>query len=103
MMVVLFVGLAVILVVLVRLIGIVKNSGAGNQRIPAGEKPALAPVAAGPSAEQGVPGEIVAAIAAAVSCLYDGKPAVIREIRRADRSARSPWAAAGLLENTRPF
>lgn len=54
-----------------------------------------------PAVEEGIPGEVVAAIAAAVACVLPG--ARIASVRRAARPARSAWSMAGLLENTKPF
>ncbi|MGN0537988.1 MAG: OadG family protein [Acutalibacteraceae bacterium] len=52
--------------------------------------------------EDGISGEVVAAIAAAVDYIYGEKPHKIKSVKRT-KSARSAWAAAGLRENTRPF
>lgn len=54
-----------------------------------------------PRVEAGIPGEVVAAIAAAVAVLEGGN-VTVRSIRR-ERVGRPSWAAAGILENTRPF
>lgn len=51
--------------------------------------------------ENGIPPEVIAAISAAVACIYPG--ATIRSLRRAPERPRSCWQTAGLLENTRPF
>ena len=55
-----------------------------------------------PSAEEGIPEEVVAVIAAAVAAVY-GKSgrAKIKSIKKA--GGRSAWANAGVLDNTRPF
>ncbi len=50
-----------------------------------------------------IPGEIIAVIAAAVASLGDGKVYRVRKVTRTPVSGRTPWATAGLLENTRPF
>lgn len=50
-----------------------------------------------------IPGEIIAVIAAAVASLGDGKVYRVKKVTRTPVSGRTPWAAAGLLENTRPF
>ena len=54
----------------------------------------------------GIPGEIIAAIAAAVASL-EGEGAVIRGIRRiaapAAKSRRGAWGDAGVREHTTPF
>lgn len=60
-----------------------------------------APKETAPAAQAGIPGEIVAAIAAAVACLEPG--AVVTSVRRAPQGGVSAWKLAGLLENTRPF
>lgn len=50
-----------------------------------------------------IPGEIIAVIAAAVASLGDGKTYRVKKVTRAPVAGRTPWAAAGLLENVRPF
>ena len=52
----------------------------------------------------GVPAEVVAAISGAIACLCGGNATVvgIRPSKR-DRSGRSAWSMAGLLDNTRAF
>lgn len=52
--------------------------------------------------EDGITGDVVAAIAAAVATVSEGRNVSIRSIRR-DKSARPAWASAGVMENTRPF
>ena len=49
-----------------------------------------------------IPGEIIAVIAAAVDAMYREKPHKIKSVRKS-RPARSAWAKAGMLQNTRPF
>ncbi len=51
-----------------------------------------------------IPGEIVAVIAAAVDSMYtsSGSKVKIKSISKASNT-RSPWANAGILDNTRPF
>ncbi len=53
------------------------------------------------TSENAVPPEVIAAIAAAVACVYPG--AHICYLRRMPEKPRSAWQTAGLLENTRPF
>lgn len=56
-----------------------------------------------PAVEAGIPGEVVAAIAAAVACLEgEGTSYKLKSVRRA-AAVRPVWGAAGLAENTRPF
>lgn len=56
-------------------------------------------------AQQGISGEVVAAISAAVYAI-EGEGAVIRSITPKKQSpigVRNPWAQAAVIENTRPF
>ena len=55
-----------------------------------------------PAVSGGIPGEVIAAISAAVYCMF-GEGAKVKSVRRQQRSGRSAWSMAGLLENTRPF
>lgn len=56
-----------------------------------------------PVVQSGVSDEVVAVIAAAVAAMTpEGTRYAIRSVRRA-KGERSVWAAAGLMENTRPF
>ena len=56
------------------------------------------------SADDGVSGEVVAAIAAAISVMYSGtgKKPVIKSVKKSG-SRRSAWASAGIADNTRSF
>ena len=68
---------------------------------------ASAPAAPAPSpaVEAGIPGEVVAAISAAIFSLEGGN-AVVREIRRVPQSGgsrRGAWGDAGVIQATRPF
>lgn len=54
-----------------------------------------------PVAEAGISEEVVAAISAAVYCMYPG--AAVKMIRRSGQNPQSAWKMAGLLESTRPF
>lgn len=61
------------------------------------------PAAVFDSAEEEIPGEVLAAISAAVYCMFpQGSVTSVRRSVSAGRT-RSPWGMAGLLENTRPF
>ena len=68
-------------------------------------KAAAAPAPAAPAADGSIPGEIVAAIAAAVASLGEGL--TIRGIRRVSKnqagSRRGVWGDAGVSQNTTPF
>ncbi len=52
--------------------------------------------------EDEIPGEIIAAIAAAVDAVYGDKAHTIRSVRRS-RTTRSAWGNSGVLQNTGPF
>lgn len=58
---------------------------------------------AAPAVQQGISGEIIAAIAAAVTAYEGGKPVSIRAIKVKNVSGRNPWAAAAMADNARPF
>jgi sodium pump decarboxylase gamma subunit len=74
------------------------------------EKPSVAPVKApapvatpAPVVEEGISGEVVAAISAAV-CATEGSSAVICSIRKKNPiTSRNPWAQSAVIENTKPF
>ena len=73
---------------------------------PRAAAPAPAPAApAAPAVEAGIPGEVVAAIAAAVYCL-EGSAVTVRSVRRLPQPAasrRGAWGDAGVRQNTQPF
>lgn len=116
------IGLAVLFIAVVALIVIVRKIAA--EKTPAQPEkvhrivvpqavPVRAAVPAQPVVQEGIPGAVVAAIAGAVWAVYGQGASSIREIRREETAAapvgrcahpvRSAWAAAGLLESTRPF
>ena len=68
------------------------------------EKPAKA-VKAQPVAVADNDDEIIAVIAAAVYSIYEGsgKKPIIRSIKPARASGRSPWSTAGLMNNIKSF
>lgn len=67
------------------------------------EKAAAKPAApAAPAVQEGIPGEVIAAIAAAVDYTYGAGTHTIRAVRRVPQN-RSAWGSAGLAESTRPF
>ena len=116
-MVITFVML-IILTFLIKIYGtIVYNAQNKNKQEPTKEEPSQAPAAApvaaavtaaapvsAPAVEGGIPQEVIAAIAVAVYTTTGGTQ-VVKSVRRAASpvSSRSVWAAAGLLESTRPF
>ena len=84
-----------------------KKKSANNNTPPAPPAPKAAPRAAvkapaAPAGQDGIPGEVIAAIAAAVDYTYGAGTHVIRTVRRVPQN-RSAWGSAGLAENTRPF
>ena len=66
--------------------------------------PAAAPARAAapaPYVEEGIPAEVVAAIAAAVACM-DGGKYTLRSLTRA-KDGRGAWGLAGVISGTDPF
>ncbi len=100
-------GFVIILIVLFALIAAVRSYGSALNEISKkinGKPQNHASASAGVgSVQNGIPEEVVAAIAAAVYTLYGSAGHTITSIKRSERPARSAWATAGLLENTRPF
>lgn len=118
---VLFTGLVVVFAILIILVFIcwllgkimyaVTNRDKGDTDKPSAPAPkAPAPKAAKKSSSSpvmsvaaGIPGEVVAAISAAIACMMGGnKPFAIRSVKRS-KGTRNAWNAAGIAENTRPF
>jgi Na+-transporting methylmalonyl-CoA/oxaloacetate decarboxylase gamma subunit len=67
-------------------------------------KEAAAPAAAdAPEVEEGIPGEIVAAIAAAVYAMGNGKYTLRAVHRAANSDGRGAWGRAGTSDTTAPF
>jgi hypothetical protein len=62
------------------------------------------PVQEAPVIEKGIPGEVIAVIAAAVAMMF-GAGVRVAGIRRSTRSGagKAAWRNAGVSENTRPF
>ncbi|WRS27454.1 OadG family transporter subunit [Oscillospiraceae bacterium MB08-C2-2] len=101
-------GMLVTVLLLVRLMNMIKDS-TGTQV----QQPALAVAASGSAAPsvsaqgEDFSEETVAAITAAVACLWGQEssqnPFVITRISSVGRAARSEWSAAGMRQNTRSF
>ena len=74
--------------------------------VPAQKAPPVAKAEAAapaPKVQSGIPGEVVAAIAAALACMGGGeKKFAIRSIKRA-KKGRNAWSSAGVMSNTEPF
>lgn len=60
------------------------------------------PAAPQPVVEQGISGEVVAAITAAIVA-SEGTGVTVRSIKKKKVSGRNPWAQAANIDNTRPF
>ena len=56
-----------------------------------------------PVVEQGISGEVVAAITAAITASEGLNQFVIRSVKRKDVGSRNPWARAAVNDNTRSF
>lgn len=110
-------GMLVALCLIITLEGKIFDAMNAKKNPPKAPKAASAPKAAAPAPKAeapvqaaapagGIPGEIIAAIAAAVASL-EGEGAVIRSIRRiaapAAKSRRGAWGDAGVREHTTPF
>lgn len=82
-----------------------KGKEAKQEAAPKVSAPVSKPVPAAPAVEEGIPGEVIAAIAAAVYCTEGVPFSAVKSIRRSRRAGgtRSAWGMAGILENTRPF
>ena len=110
-------GMLVALCLIITLESKIFDAMNAKKNPPKAPKAASAPKAAAPAPKAeapvqaaapagGIPGEIIAAIAAAVASL-EGEGAVIRGIRRiaapAAKSRRGAWGDAGVREHTTPF
>lgn len=73
----------------------------GNDDVPVEKVQNLAPKPI-PVVEQGISGEVVAAITAAIVA-SEGKGVVVHSIKRKNVGGRNPWAQAANIDNTRPF
>lgn len=118
-------GIAIVLGVLIVLIGVFSGFGKlvsnmeaaakkknakkndGDAVTVKSEMPKAAPIQAQaqpkPVIEDGISGEVVAAITAAVVASEGTGNVVIRSVKRKDVGSRNPWARAAVIENTRSF
>ena len=95
-------GVLVLLYLLITLEGIIFTSVDRRKKgAPAPKKKAAAPKA--PVVEAGIPGEVVAAIAAAIACMDGGEHYTLRSVKRTRVSGRSAWGQAGVVAYTEPF
>ena len=69
------------------------------------EAPAAAEAKAAPApvVEQGISGEVVAAITAAITASEGTNQFVIRSVKKKNVGSRNPWARAAVTDNTRSF
>ena len=100
-------GVLVLLYLLITLEGIIftsvdrRKKGAPAPKKDAAPAPVTAPKA--PVVEAGIPGEVVAAIAAAIACMDGGEHYTLRSVKRTRVSGRSAWGQAGVVAYTEPF
>lgn len=115
-------GLVLVFAILVLLFLVIALQGAifkgiDEKKKAAAAKPAPAPAAkaapavkaapAAPAVQAGIPGEVVAAISAAVAAACDG-PVAVKSIQRANAAAapaarRNGWGLAAVYSYTDPF
>ncbi len=55
-----------------------------------------------PVIEQGIPGEVVAAITAAIACMEGGSSFTVKSVKRA-AVRQNAWGSAAMAEYTQPF
>lgn len=94
-------GVLVLLYLLITLEGIIFTSVDRRKKGAPAPKKEAAPKA--PVVEAGIPGEVVAAIAAAVACMDGGEHYTLRSVKRTRVSGRSAWGQAGVVAYTEPF
>lgn len=108
-LVVIITGLVIVFAMLFFLTYLIRGYGAvirkmqGDVNTEPVKKAAVSIQKKAPLVEAGIPGEVVAAIAAAVYMTYGNSAGNVTSIRRSVKQPRSAWGMAGLLENTRPF
>ena len=100
-------AMLIFLTIIIKIYGtVIYNTVKKRTKAPAPKQapaPAPVPQAAPIAVEDGISGEVVAAIAAAVYMTYGVSASSIRSVKRAAANPRSLWGEAGRLENTRPF
>lgn len=65
--------------------------------------PAVKSVAKAPAVQEGIPGEVIAAISAALACIEGGAGYTLRSVKRVKASGRPAWGQAGINAYTEPF
>ena len=124
-LIILLTGIVIVFAVLILLIGIIKlysslvvkvqqyvdekkhkKAEDESKKVEAAVKPEVVETAAAepeqPADDGTVPGEIVAAIAAAVEVIFGEGNVKIKSIKKSSKR-RSVWKSAGVAENTRSF
>ena len=96
-------GVLVLLYLLITLEGIIFTSVDRKKKGAPAPKKEAAPAPKAPVVEAGIPGEVVAAIAAAVACMDGGERYTLRSVKRTRVSGRSAWGQAGVVAYTEPF
>ena len=97
-------GIVLVFLILVLLMAIITLEGKifdGLGKKKAAAKPAAAPVqqaAPAPQVEEGIPGDVVAAIMAAIHAMGNGKYTL-----KAVRRGKNGWGKAGVNDTTAPF
>ena len=95
-------GVLVLLYLLITLEGIIFTS-VDRRKKGAAPAPVKAAAPKAPVVEAGIPGEVVAAIAAAIACMDGGEHYTLRSVKRTRVSGRSAWGQAGVVAYTEPF
>ena len=101
-------GVLVLLYLLITLEGIIftsvdrRKKGAPAPKKEAAPAPVKAAAPKAPVVEAGIPGEVVAAIAA-IACMDGGEHYTLRSVKRTRVSGRSAWGQAGVVAYTEPF
>ena len=108
-------GVLVLLYLLITLEGIIfsaidqKKKGTPAQKSASAPKkepapaPAVKSAAKAPVVQKGIPGEVIAAISAALACMEGGAGYTLRSVKRVKASGRSAWGQAGINAYTEPF
>lgn len=101
-------GVLVLLYLLITLEGIIftsvdrKKKGAPAPKKEAAPAPVKAAAPKAPVVEAGIPGEVVAAIAAAIACMDGGDIIRCAAVKRT-RVSGARWGQAGVVAYTEPF
>ncbi|MBQ3132843.1 MAG: OadG family protein [Clostridia bacterium] len=99
-------SMLVLLCLIILIFGKIMDAASGKGKKEKTETPKTAPKTVKkekptPVAEEGVSPSVVAAIAAAISCILGKGKFTIRKITRS--SSRKAWGSTGAAENVRPF